>query len=76
MRRIEHHEFLMSLSDKGGRQVVMAADLCAAGRLREIGFVTAEDGHDGPEIVLSPAARKYIERWKVKSSVDGNAARR
>lgn len=75
MRRIEHHDFLMALDAIGGRQLVMADDLRAAGRLREIGFVTAEDGHDGPEIVLSPSARKYIERWKVKNSIERNARR-
>lgn len=70
MRRIEHHDYLMGLAANGGRQVILAADLVAVGRLRQIGFVTAEDSHDGPEIILSDAARKYIERWNVKNSID------
>ncbi len=69
MRRIEHHDYVTKLSANGGRQVIMAADLVAAGRLRQIGFVTAEDTHDGPEIVLTDAGRKYIERWIVQDSI-------
>ena len=69
MRRIEHHDYVTGLSANGGRQVVLAADLVAAGRLRQIGFVTAEDSHDGPEVVLTDAGRKYIERWIVQDSI-------
>jgi hypothetical protein len=63
VRLIQHHEYLITIA-KTGRQLVLASDLQAAASLLKLGYALAEDSHDGPEIYLTTAGRKYAAKIK------------
>lgn len=69
MRKIEHHDYIKRLSDCGGRMVICASDIRPAASLLRLGYVLAEDSHDGPEIHLTEPGQRYIERAAADSSV-------